>query len=309
MTSRKLISAVRQHGVDSHEKAQNLYDNAVAVIREMLGKISMGEDINLYNHKLSELLDDVFNQLVMGDNILISVYEKKKEEYYLPYHIVNCLLLSSVIGLNMGFNKSRLSHLGLACIFYDTGLDNLKELICRPNAITGEGRGVIDSHIDKSLRIAERIECINDVVKETIRTHHERMNGAGYPRGIKADEINAYAKIIGLVDTYEAITHIRPYREEMNTHKAVRTIVGPMKNYFDADVMKIFINKMSVYPIGSIVKLDTEETARVISAHPGSPLRPVIMILNGADGSPVRERTIIDLSKQDFPSIKDSVQP
>ena len=78
-----------------------------------------------------------------------------------------------------------------------------------------------------------------------------------------------------------------------------------MKRDFDSDVMKIFINKMSVYPIGSIVTLDTDEVARVVSVQPGSPLRPVVMILRDANGVNVKEKILIDLSKQDFPDIKD----
>jgi HD-GYP domain-containing protein (c-di-GMP phosphodiesterase class II) len=150
--------------------------------------------------------------------------------------------------------------------------------------------------------------CGNDnVVQEIIMMHHERADGYGYPRGIMSNEINIYAKIIGLVDTYESLTNKRPYRERMSAHKAVRFIIGSLKDYFDADVMKVFIDKMSVYPIGSIVRLDTQELARVISVQPGSPLRPVVMLIWDAFGGPAKERTIIDLSKQGFPFILESV--
>jgi HD-GYP domain-containing protein (c-di-GMP phosphodiesterase class II) len=255
--------------------------------------------------KLYDLLDTIFNQLVMGDNILFNLCEKTKEEASLPYHIVNVLILSSVIGLGMGFNKSRLSHLGMASIFYDVGIDSFKELAGAPRPLTIEERQTIKGHIGRSLEIAGKIGSINDVVIETIRMHHEKMNGNGYPAGLKGDNINPYAKIIGLADTYEAITHTRPHRDGMNTHKAVRLLIGSMKSDFDSDVMKIFINKMSVYPIGSIVTLDTDEVARVISVQPCSPLRPVIMILRDANGVNVKEKVVIDLSVQDFPAIKD----
>jgi HD-GYP domain-containing protein (c-di-GMP phosphodiesterase class II) len=144
-------------------------------------------------------------------------------------------------------------------------------------------------------------------VKEAVQMHHERVNGKGYPRGIQQDSINPYAKIIGLVDTYEAMTNGRPYVEGMNAHKAVKFILSSLKGDFDEEVMKVFIDKMSVYPIGSIVRLDTRELARVVSVQPGSPLRPVVMVIRDANGEPVKERTIIDLSKQEFPSIQDSL--
>ncbi len=306
LVSKKLIFAVKQHGVDNQERADEIYENAVADVKGLLAQITGGEGPDQARmEKLYELLDTVFNQLVMGDNILFNLCEKRKEEASLPYHIVNVLILSSVIGLNMGFNKSRLSHLGLASIFYDVGIDSFGELVKEPRLFTADERERVKGHIGKGLEIVRKIGSINDVVIETIRVHHERMSGNGYPAGLRGDDINPYAKILGLADTYEALTHTRPHRIGMNTHKAVRFLIGSMKSDFDSDVMKIFINKMSVYPIGSIVTLDTDEVARVISVQPCSPLRPVIMMLRDANGVNVKEKIVIDLSKQDFPAIKD----
>ena len=305
IVSKKLISAVKQHGVDDQDKAREIHGSAVESIKILLSKIRAGEKISEYMDKLHELLDDVFNQLVMGDNLLNSVYEEKKAEYYLPYHIVNVLVLSSVLGLNMGFNKSRLSHLGLASIFCDLGIDSLEELVKQPKTLTKEERETVKTHVSRSLEIVNSISVLNEIVKETIAMHHERAGGNGYPRGIGRDDINPYAKILGLVDTYEAMTHTRPYREKMSTHKAVRSLIGSLKNNFDTDVIKVFINKMSVYPIGSIVRLDTGEMARVTSVRPGSPLRPVVMIFRGPSGEKISENNILDLSKQDFPAIKE----
>jgi HD-GYP domain-containing protein (c-di-GMP phosphodiesterase class II) len=306
LISKKLIFAVKQHGVDNQERADEIYEDAVGMIKGLLSEIAGGEGPDQARmEKLYELLDTVFNQLVMGDNILFNICEKRKEEASLPYHIVNVLILSSVIGLGMGFNKSRLSHLGMASIFYDVGIDSFRELAQAPRLFTAVERERVNLHIARSLEIVGKIGSINEVVVETIRMHHERMGGGGYPAGMRGDDINPYAKILGLVDTYEALTHTRPHRAGMNTHKAVRLLIGSMKSDFDSDVMKIFINKMSVYPIGSIVTLDTEEVARVVSVQPGSPLRPVIMILRDANGVNVKEKIVIDLSKQDFPDIKD----
>jgi len=306
LLSKKLISVVKQHGVDSQERANEIYNDAVETVKDLLAKIKTGEDLNASMGSIYELLDNVFNQIVMGDSILNNIYEKK-EEYYLPYHIVNTLILSSVLAINMGFNKSRLSHIGISSIFCDVGMDGFKELIDQPRTLVEDEFKLVKTHVSKSLQMVESINNINDIVKQTIRMHHKRINGSGYPAGIFKEDINPYARILSLVDTYEAMTHTRPHRAAITTHKAVRLLVGAMKNDFDFDVMKIFINKMSVYPIGSAVMLDTGELARVISVQPGSPLRPVVLIIRGANGESAKEKIIIDLSRQDLLSIKDSV--
>ncbi|MCM8797670.1 MAG: hypothetical protein NC923_07365 [Candidatus Omnitrophica bacterium] len=305
LISKKLIAAVKQHGIDSQEKADEIYENAVRVVKELLEKINSAEDLNPFMDKLQELMDNVFNQVIMGDNILNNIYQKGKDEYFLPYHIVNVLILSYVIGLDIGFNKSRLSYLGLASIFYDSGMHDLYPIISQPRILSEEERNTVKQHIAKSTEIVNRINTVNDVVKETISAHHERVNGKGYPLGIVSDGITPYAKILGLIDTYESLTHNRPHRPAVTTHEAVKLMVTELKNEFDAELMKVFINNMSVYPIGSLVRLDTDEVARVVSVQEGFPLRPIIMILSDANGEPVKERVIIDLSKQDFPSIKE----
>lgn len=304
LSSEKLISIMKRHGTDSQEKADEVYMNALEIINNILAKIRAKENLEPYIPKIYELLSTIFNQLVLGDSILNSVYEKKDEGYHLPSHIVNVLILSSALGLNMGFNKSRLNHIGLASVFYDVGLDMFRKIIELPRKLTITEYNLIKTHIDKSLDAVVKAGSISEVVKHTIRMHHEKVDGKGYPLGLKSDGINPYAKIIGLADTYEALTHDRPHREGINTHKAVKFLIGSLRDKFDTEVMKIFINKMSIYPIGSTVELNTGEIARVVNTQPGSPLRPIVMIIRNNYGEHIVERRIVDLAKETLIFIK-----
>ncbi|MBL7071609.1 MAG: HD domain-containing protein [Candidatus Omnitrophica bacterium] len=303
LMSKKLISAVKKNGVDNQEVARGIYKSAIDTIKALLSKIRNRENINPLMIDIYALLDKIFNQLLLGDNILNDIYEEKEDEYFLPYHIVNMLILSFFLGINMGFNKSKLKNLSVASIFCDAGMDGMQEMIAQPRKLTDEEFEMIKTHVHKSLEIVEKIDSVGDIVKEIIGMHHERANGSGYPKGLKSDEINAYAKIIGLVDTYEAMTHNRAYRGGMSAHKTLKVLINTLKDNFDYDAIKLLIDKMSIFPIGSIVRLDNEEIARVISVIPGSPLRPVIMILKDAFGQSSRNRTVIDLSKVNSPSI------
>jgi HD-GYP domain-containing protein (c-di-GMP phosphodiesterase class II) len=308
LVSRELINAARENGVDNYEIAQKIYEDAVSTIEDLLNRSKDQENLNSFAKDIQGIIDNVFNQLILGDKILANIYKPKINEYYLPYHIVNTLVLSLATGLSMKFNKSRIDDLGLAAIFSDTGIEEVKDIVTKPRKLTEEERCWVEAHLSKSLKFAERVLPLNDTIKEAIQMHHERINGKGYPRGLKQDAISPYAKIIGLVDVYEAMTHKRNFLEEMSAHKAIRLLIGPLRENFDTYVMKNFINKMSVYPIGSLVVLDTNEIARVVSVHPGSPLRPIIQIIRDASGNTLEENAIIDLSIQDFPAIQDSFQ-
>jgi len=303
LMSKKLISAVKKNGIDNQEAAREIYKNAVEIAKTLLFKISNKEDLNPFMDEIYAILDRIFNQMLLGDSILNDIYEEKEDEHFLPYHIVNMLVLSLFLGIKMGFNKSKLKNLCMASIFCDVGMDAMKELIAQPRKLTDEEYEIMKTHVSKSLEVVAKIDSVGDIVKEIIRMHHERANGSGYPQKLMSDEISAYAKIIGLVDTYEAMTHNRSYRESMSAHKTLKVLINTLKDNFDHDAIKLLIDKMSIFPIGSIVRLDNEEIARVISVRSGSPLRPVVMILKDAFGQPVRERTVIDLSKVESPSI------
>ena len=306
LISKKLISAVKMHGVDNHEKAKVIYENAVETVNVLLEKIENKEDLNPFMDNLYELIDEIYQQLVLGDALLSNIYAEREEDYYLPYHMVNILVLSIFLGIKMGFNKSRMRDLGLGCIFCDAGLDPLWGVIKQPRELTEEETIEVGGHISRSLAVVGKIAAINKTVKDAIGMHHEKADGSGYPGRLKLKKISPNAKIIGLVDTYTAITNDRPHRKGINAHQTIKLLLGSLKAGFDYEAIRLLINSLSIYPIGSIVELDIGGTARVISAKPGSPLRPAIMIIQDMDGNPVKDRKIIDLSRSDSPSIKSS---
>jgi len=137
-----------------------------------------------------------------------------------------------------------------------------------------------------------------ETLKEAIHQHHERMDGGGYPSGFKGNEINEYSKIIAVVDTYEAMTHHRPYREAMIPHNAIKEIIFSLKRSFDSKAIKALFNRVSIYPVGSFVKLNNGEIAKVISVTTNSfsILRPIVLVILDNQGKCVTDPVKLDLS-------------
>ncbi|MBN1872455.1 MAG: HD domain-containing protein [Candidatus Omnitrophica bacterium] len=308
LLSDKLMSSIRNRGIDDEERTAGIYGDTVAAVENLIDSVRKSRDIRFHLEELNDTLDKIFTQLVMGDGLLTYLYTDVSDKYYLPYHISNVLILSTTLGLKMGLNKSRLSYLGYASIFYDIGIDSYKEIICLNRALNAFERVLVKEHIDKSMEVVEGVQEIDGVVKDAILMHHERENGNGYPKSMKSEQINTYAKILALVDTYESMTNARNYRKAMKSHEVVKLLLNSFRGDFDTDVMKAFIDKMSIYPIGSMVKLDTGEVARVIGVQQGSPLRPVVMVLHDKLGKQKKAPKVIDLSKQDQPEIVESVK-
>ena len=128
-----------------------------------------------------------------------------------------------------------------------------------------------------------------------VHEHQERENGHGYPRGIKGDEIDEYAKIIGICDSYEAMTHNRPHKKAIMQCTSVRELIETKDLLFPTKILRAFLEELSLYPIGSCVKLNNNSIGRVIDTNKDQPLKPIIKILFDGHGNKVTEERIIDL--------------
>ena len=135
-------------------------------------------------------------------------------------------------------------------------------------------------------------------IGEVILQTHERNNGQGYPNGLKDDEINENAKIIGIADVYESLTHERPYRRALPPNIALQQIIKDKE--FSKDILKAFIQKISVFPEGSIVKLNNGAVAKVIKTNINHPFKPVIELISTPRETEHKAGKIIDMTDLPF---------
>jgi HD-GYP domain-containing protein (c-di-GMP phosphodiesterase class II) len=142
---------------------------------------------------------------------------------------------------------------------------------------------------------------------KTVYQHHERENGQGYPLGIKGDEITDYAKIIGLCDSYEAMTHSRPHRKAVMQYDSVKQLIESRERQFSPQILKLFLQELTIYPIGSYVKLNNAAIGRVIATNKFQPMRPVINLLIDGKGNRVAVVETIDLARNNVLTILDVV--
>jgi HD-GYP domain-containing protein (c-di-GMP phosphodiesterase class II) len=180
---------------------------------------------------------------------------------------------------------------------------SVKNKACSNRKFNNDDCEEIKIHASLGAKMMLKIDGPYDVI---ISQHHERMNARGYPLGLSGNEINEYARIIGLTDTYEAMTHNRAFRKAIQQHQAIIEILGPQKVFFDQDILKAFIEKISIYPVGSFVRLNNGDVARVISSSPESAIRPVVLTIIDCAGKAVAEPKTIDLSKNDSFYIKET---
>lgn len=307
-SSKKLIKIVKKKSIDDVKKAGESYRHLFEAMEALLEKVKEEKYQQVGISQLYKIVDELTNQLILGNSLLENIAQEGSEEYYLPRHTTNVCILSLSIGLQMNFNKSKLHVLGMAAIFHDIGMLSFMHISKKSEKLSVDGYEEVRRHALKGAEIFSRIkQPPNILLSEIIEQHHERIDGGGYPCGVKGGSINAYAKIIGLADTYEAITHHRAYRQAKIAHQAIREITGPLKMFFEFEIIKAFLDKISIYPIGSFVKLNTQEVAKIISPNPNFPLQPVILILLDSDLKHTLKSRLLDLSNDNSIYIKEPI--
>jgi len=230
------------------------------------------------------------------------------DKNYLLAHSLNTCIYSLILGLALGYDRTQLMELGLASFLHDLGLVRHTGLINKPTQMTTEERNIIKNHPNEGEEILRSLrQDLPKAVFEALLQHHERIDGTGYPKGLHRETINQYAKIISLVDVYEAMTHCRSFREEHVPFDVMKHILEN-KASFEYKLMKILIERIGIFPVGSLVELSNKEIAEVIRVNPEAPIRPVVRLIYSSEGIVPKANVTIDLSKETSFSIKRGIK-
>ncbi|MEI6388349.1 MAG: HD-GYP domain-containing protein [Spirochaetota bacterium] len=193
---------------------------------------------------------------------------------------INIAILALVIGQTLKLPPFRLSYLATGALLHDTGMLRIPDDIVKNRGkLTEEEGQKVRAHPLLSYRVITKELRYPDDVGLIGLQHHERWDGEGYPRRSSANDIDVLARIVSVADAFEAMVSTKSYRHSMIGYAAMKTILSDNSRRFDPDILKAFIKSMGIYPLGSIVLLNSAAIARVIETHPEAPLRPKLRIM------------------------------
>lgn len=244
----------------------------------------------------------LINKIISTPGMIREIYESSiylsHEEDYTSSKSINTLVYALKIGRGMEYSKTQLLELGLATLLYDVGMFKIPEsIIKKKGGLTGSEVAIIRKHPEFGRDILSAFKEDHPWLSRVAYEHHERENGQGYPRGIKGDKICEYAKITGIVDTYEAMIHNRPHRKSIIQHTSVRELIWSKNLMFSSKIIKAFIKEISLYPIGSYVRLNNKAMGMVIRTNEENPVKPAVRLLFDGNGNAVTDEMIINLSE------------
>lgn len=253
-----------------------VHDRAVEVAENVLVETE-SENIDLA--LLHGMVDDLNNQIELSSNVLLSLSHLKNHGNYLYSHSVNVCVLALLIGKSLKFSAVKLRELGVTALLHDYGMIQLDPLVYdHPHKLTDEQWTQVKRHPHFGRETLASSGKFSEAILSGIMDHHERCDGSGYPAGKNDKAISEFGKIIGIADVYDACISPRKYRPRIIPHQALKNLLG-QSSLFDVTILKSFLSVMAIYPIGSIVRLNSGEIAKVVGINPGQPFRPDIRIV------------------------------
>ncbi len=197
---------------------------------------------------------------------------------------INVAILAVKVGMGLAYERLDLERLALAALLHDAGMFTVPEFILmRSGPLSTGERAVIEKHPEVGAGLLNGLESGYGWLAQVAMQEHERWLGQGYPQGLKGPQIHPYAQVIGIADTFDALISPRPYRRRFVPHEAVRELLLTEKSSFSRDVIKTLVERLSLYPLGTYVRLNTGEVGVVKELKSRFPLRPVIQINPGAE--------------------------
>lgn len=232
------------------------------------------------------------------DAMLLLTRLRRKGSYELRRALDTSVLMVS-FGRFLQLSQPQLELLGLAGLLQDIGKVRLpRTLLHKKKRFSDEERELVQKHVALSVEILRDAKAFPDELLENVSLHHERYDGSGYPRALAGRAIGLMGAIGGLADVYSALTSDRPYAEQMSPSNALGMLHKSRGILFEEALIEQFIQCVGIYPVGSVVELNSGEIAIVIAQNRVRRLQPRVMVVLDKDHRPVSPQKILDLLKE-----------
>lgn len=281
---------------------------AIENVKDVFHQITFSQGVNL--KETTQLVNNIIDELLANKNVLYNLTEIRSYDNYTFAHCVNVAVLSILTGITLNFNQLELRDLGLGAMLHDIGKITIDPILLnKKGALNSTEFEVIKEHSSSGFNLLRKIDGLSTLSAHIAFQHHEKFDGSGYPRGLKGDQIHIYSRIVAVADVYDALIADRIYRQGYTSQEAVQIITSGSNVHFDAQVLKAFLKNIFIFPIGSLVQLNTGDIAVVVDINKDLQTKPVIRLLNSHVHGRYAKSREIDLCKQSNIYITKTLKP
>lgn len=277
-------------------RAQAVYLHATEVVRSIMQDVRLGRQVK--RDKVEPAVEQITASIIRNPDALLSLSRVKTKDEYTFQHSVAVGALQATFSRALGMDEDAVRLAGIGALLHDMGKVRVPDAILhKPGRLTEEEFTQMKQHAVESRKILEQAEGIHPTSVQVAYQHHERCDGSGYPRGLVKEDISVMGKMAAICDVYDAITSDRVYHKAMVPHEALRKMFEWSKFHFDAELVHEFVRIIGIYPVGTIVQLESGRIGLVMEQSEESLLTPTVRVFyDGRRRRPITPFTL-DLSQ------------
>lgn len=265
------------------------------VLQQALNQIRKQGSFDLSH--ISEATSMIIDDILSRPDVLVSLNDIETTDDSTLVHSVNTTVFSLLIGLQLKLSTVELNNLAVGTILHDIGKTLINPQILYKNGrLTPDEFKVVKQHTCAGYEALKQNPLLTELSRIISLQHHERLDGSGYPYGLKGDKIHKFSQIVSIADMYDALTAERCYRNSLTNYQAYEILIGESTMKLDAHLLQKFLNNIAIYPNGSSVRLSDGSQGIIRDQNRTAPLSPIVRVINDTKGKATKLYDI-DLSK------------
>jgi HD-GYP domain-containing protein (c-di-GMP phosphodiesterase class II) len=277
-------------------RARQTFARSEAVMNNFVTDIRNGKPAQI--REVQGAVIDMVDSMIDNPDALIWIARLRDEDVRTYNHGVKVALYLVAFGRYLGFPKEDLAHLGMIGMLADIGKSKLpRNLIDKPGMLSASEFALIKEHVSIGLKALKKTMTLPLSVEQGIAQHHERLDGSGYPLGLKGDQISIYGRMTAIADCFAALITPRAYANPSAPQDALMNLFQWAGTAFHEPLIEQFVQAVGVFPIGSLVELSSGEVAVVLAHNRTKRLEPKVLVLTGADKNPKSKPVELDLHR------------
>lgn len=289
------------------DRAKQLYRQATSIVRNLMEDARLGKQVSASS--LDPVAEKMVQSAFRNHHAISGITRIKTKDEYTFMHCVGVAGLLAMFGKEMQLPEDTVHQLTVGGLIHDIGKALTPDKILnKPDKLSDKEFAIMKHHVTHSRRLLDQCDDVSQIARDVTLLHHERLDGTGYPLNLKGEKISEVGRMSAIVDVYDALTSVRVYKQAWEPTRALRKLLEWSPDHFDHTLVEHFIRCLGIYPVGSMVELESGKVGIVMEQNDDL-LRPQVRVIYNANKKCYEKIHDIDLSRNTQDRVKSPAMP